>query len=42
MLVLCAGADNPVFYKANTSMLLGDAKKMSDALKARTAEVMSS
>eukprot|EP01025_Chloroclados_australasicus_P005088 TRINITY_DN1142_c0_g1_i2.p1 TRINITY_DN1142_c0_g1~~TRINITY_DN1142_c0_g1_i2.p1 ORF type:complete len:175 (-),score=31.83 TRINITY_DN1142_c0_g1_i2:408-932(-) len=29
-----AGADNPVFYKANTSMLLGDAKTMCDQLKA--------
>jgi H+-translocating NAD(P) transhydrogenase len=29
-----AGADNPVFYKENTSMLLGDAKTMCDQLKA--------
>ncbi len=29
-----AGADNPVFYKPGTSMLLGDAKKMSEALLA--------
>ena len=28
-----AGADNPVFYKPNTSMLLGDAKAMCDQLK---------
>ena len=28
-----AGAENPVFYKPNASMLLGDAKKMCDALK---------
>ena len=28
-----AGAENPVFYKSNTQMLLGDAKKMCDALK---------
>lgn len=27
-----AGADNPVFFKPNTQMLLGDAKKMCDAL----------
>eukprot|EP00798_Chlamydomonas_sp_ICE-L_P027663 gene27663-7302_t len=30
-----AGAENPVFFKPNTYMLLGDAKKMSDALKAQ-------
>lgn len=27
-----AAVDNPVFYKPNTSMLLGDAKKMCDSL----------
>ena len=32
-----SGADNPVFYKPNTVMLLGDAKKMCDALNAGTA-----
>lgn len=28
-----AGADNPVFYKPNTWMLLGDAKATTDNLK---------
>lgn len=28
-----AGADNPVFYKPNTHMLLGDAKVVADALR---------
>lgn len=30
-----AAVDNPVFYKPNTSMLLGDAKKTCDALLAK-------
>lgn len=30
-----AAVDNPIFYKPNTSMLLGDAKKTCDALLAR-------
>ena len=33
-----AGADNPVFYKENTQMLLGDAKKMCDQLKTQVNE----
>ena len=33
-----AGADNPVFYKDNTSMLLGDAKSMCDQLKTAVAQ----
>ena len=30
-----ADADNPVFYKPNTQMLLGDAKAVAEQLKAR-------
>lgn len=30
-----AGADNPLFVKPNTQMLLGDAKAMCEALRAR-------
>lgn len=30
-----AGAENPVFYKPNTWMLLGDAKKVCDQLKTK-------
>lgn len=33
-----ADVDNPVFYKENTSMLLGDAKTMCDALLNKVKE----
>ncbi|GAB4817580.1 hypothetical protein N2152v2_004626 [Parachlorella kessleri] len=35
-----AGADNPVFYKPNTQMLLGDAKAVCDQLKSKVYEVL--
>ena len=34
-----ADVDNPVFYKQNTMMLLGDAKKTCDALKTKIEEI---
>ncbi|XP_069767684.1 NAD(P) transhydrogenase, mitochondrial-like [Narcine bancroftii] len=34
-----AAVDNPIFYKPNTSMLLGDAKKTCDALQAKIREI---
>lgn len=34
-----AAVDNPIFYKPNTSMLLGDAKKTCDALLAKIKEL---
>ncbi|MED6234846.1 hypothetical protein ATANTOWER_004506 [Ataeniobius toweri] len=34
-----AAVDNPIFYKPNTSMLLGDAKKTCDALQAKIREL---
>ncbi|KAE8745159.1 hypothetical protein FOCC_FOCC008225 [Frankliniella occidentalis] len=34
-----AAVDNPIFYKPNTSMLLGDAKKTCDALLGKIKEV---
>lgn len=35
-----AAVDNPIFFKHNTSMLLGDAKKTCDALLAKVKEAM--
>lgn len=37
-----AAVDNPIFYKPNTSMLLGDAKKTCDALLSKIQEVYTS
>uniref|UniRef100_W5N6D3 NAD(P) transhydrogenase, mitochondrial n=1 Tax=Lepisosteus oculatus TaxID=7918 RepID=W5N6D3_LEPOC len=34
-----AAVDNPIFYKPNTAMLLGDAKKTCDALQAKIREM---
>jgi NAD(P) transhydrogenase len=34
-----AGAENPVFYKPNTQMLLGDAKKMCEELQKQVTEL---
>merc|ERR1711976_960025 len=36
-----AAVDNPIFFKENTSMLLGDAKKTCDALLQKTKEYYS-
>merc|ERR1712066_437044 len=35
-----ADLDNPVFYKENTEMLLGDAKKTADSLAAKVRECL--
>lgn len=37
-----AAVDNPVFFKPNTSMLLGDAKKTCDALLTNIKQRMES
>lgn len=35
-----AGAENPVFYKPNTQMLLGDAKEVCDRMKTKVLELL--
>lgn len=35
-----AECENPVFFKPNTHMLLGDAKKMCDALVSKVKEMV--
>merc|ERR1712063_83227 len=35
-----ADLDNPVFYKDNTEMLLGDAKRTADELVAKVREIL--
>jgi NAD/NADP transhydrogenase beta subunit len=35
-----AAIDNPLFYKENTYMYLGDAKKSCDALKVKINELL--
>ena len=34
-----AGAENPVFYKSTTQMLLGDAKKVCEELQKKVTEL---